>query len=152
MAPSEPLPPLYAILDPELTGNRSSADVLLQIVQGGAKLVQLRAKRLSSREFLGLAREIIPVMRSFGCRLIINDRVDIALACGADGVHLGQDDLPLAAAKKIMSNGIVGISTHDAGAGARSGTRRRRLYRIRPHVRHQDQGDRLQRARGRDAP
>jgi len=109
----EPLPPLYAILDPELAGKRRPADVLLQILQGGAKLVQLRAKRLSSRDFLELAREFCPLMRSFGSRLIINDRVDIALACGADGVHLGQDDLPLGAAKKLMSNGIVGVSTHD---------------------------------------
>jgi thiamine-phosphate pyrophosphorylase len=68
---------------------------------------------LSPRDFLDLARETRTLTKPHGCRLIINDRVDIALACGADGVHLGQEDMPLHAARKLMGEKIIGISTHD---------------------------------------
>jgi thiamine-phosphate pyrophosphorylase len=73
----------------------------------------LRAKTLSPRDFLDLAWETRTLTKPHGCRLIINDRVDIALACGADGVHLGQEDMPLHAARKLMGDKIIGISTHD---------------------------------------
>jgi len=107
------LPPLYAIFDPEQTAGRDAAAVLRQLLDGGAKIVQLRAKNLSPRDFLELARQARTLTRSSGCRLIINDRADIALACDADGVHLGQEDLPLQAARKILGEKIIGISTHD---------------------------------------
>ena len=87
--------------------------VLHELLRVGAKLLQLRAKTLLPRDFLRLGRETRALTRSHSCRLIVNDRVDIALACDADGVHLGQDDLPLHAAKKLMSEKIIGISTHD---------------------------------------
>src|SRR5215475_13850576 len=106
------LPPLYAILDPEQTKGRTPSDLLRALLSGGARMLQLRAKALSSRDFLDLARETRKLTGSHGCRLIVNDRVDIALSCGADGVHLGQDDLPLHAARKLMGDKIIGISTH----------------------------------------
>jgi thiamine-phosphate pyrophosphorylase len=108
------LPPLYAILDPEQTRGRDPEAVLRQLLEGGAKMVQLRAKTMAPRDFLQLARSARSLSRAHDCRLIINDRVDIALACDADGVHLGQEDLPLHAARKIMGQKLIGISTHDA--------------------------------------
>ena len=107
------LPPLYAILDPEQTKNRSVDLVMEQLLEGGAKILQLRVKSLPPRDFLDLARRVRAQTRAAGCQLIVNDRLDIALACDADGVHLGQDDLPLAAGKKLLGDRIVGISTHD---------------------------------------
>jgi len=105
--------PLYAILDPDQTNGRAADLVLRQLLEGGAKILQLRAKSLLPRDFLELARRVRERTRAAGCQLIVNDRIDIALACGADGIHLGQEDLPLAAGKKLMGNKIVGISTHD---------------------------------------
>ena len=107
------LPPLYAILDPEQTKSRTPSDTLRELLSGGARMLQLRAKTLSPRDFLDLARETRKLTGSHGCRLIVNDRVDIALACGADGVHLGQEDMPLHAARKLMGDKIIGISTHE---------------------------------------
>lgn len=80
---------------------------------GGATFIQLREKRLSPREFYREAEEALSVARSMGVRLIINDRVDIALALSADGVHLGQDDLPPTAARALLGDeAIIGFSTH----------------------------------------
>ena len=107
------LPPLYAILDPEQTQGRAAGDALRQLLAGGAAIVQLRVKTMTPRDFLELARFARAETRVHGCKLIINDRVDVALACDADGVHLGQDDLPLAAGRKLVGQKIVGISTHD---------------------------------------
>jgi thiamine-phosphate pyrophosphorylase len=107
------LPPVYAVLDPDQIPGRNPGEVLRALLAGGARIIQLRAKTLAPGAFLDLARAAKEQIRHSGCRLIINDRTDIALACGADGVHLGQDDLPLAAARKLMKEKIVGISTHD---------------------------------------
>jgi thiamine-phosphate pyrophosphorylase len=109
------LPLLYAILDPEQTKGRAPERVLRQLLDGGAKLLQLRVKALAPRDFCTLAREVRGQTRAAGCQFIVNDRIDIALACDADGVHLGQEDLPLGAGKKLMGRKIVGISTHDVG-------------------------------------
>lgn len=108
------LPQLYAILDPEQTKGRAPNLVLRRLLDGGAKMVQLRVKTLAAADFLALARDARAQTRAAGCRLIINDRIDIALACDADGVHLGQEDLPLAVGRKLLgSDKWVGISTHD---------------------------------------
>lgn len=112
-SPRLPLPRLYAILDPEQTKGRAAETVLGELLESGVKFLQLRVKATSARDFLRLAFRARALTRACGCRLIINDRVDIALACDADGVHLGQEDLPLTAAKKLMRDRIVGISTHD---------------------------------------
>ena len=111
--PALALPRLYAILDPEATRGRSPAEALRALLDGGTAIIQLRAKSLAPRNFLELARLARAETRARGCRLIINDRADIALACEADGVLLGQDDLPLAAGRKIMGAKIIGVSTHD---------------------------------------
>jgi thiamine-phosphate pyrophosphorylase len=111
--PSLSLPPLYAILDPEQTKGRSPESVLRELLEGGVTLLQLRVKTMAPREFFELARRVRSETRAHGCKLIVNDRVDIALACDADGVHLGQEDLPLAIGRKLTGQKIVGISTHD---------------------------------------
>lgn len=81
---------------------------------GGATLIQLREKHNSPREFYREAEEALRVAHSLGVRLIINDRVDIALALSADGIHLGQDDLPPFAARELLGErAIIGFSTHN---------------------------------------
>lgn len=107
------LPPLYAILDPEQTKARAIEEVLRELLTAGVKILQLRAKALAANDFLELAQLARSATAAKGCRLIVNDRVDIALACDADGVHLGQDDLPLYAGRKLIGDKIIGISTHD---------------------------------------
>lgn len=107
------LPGLYAILDPEQTHGRAPEIVLQGLLNGGVKILQLRVKAMMPVDFLTLASHVRAQTRAAGCQLIVNDRIDIALACDADGVHLGQEDLPLAAGKKLMAGKIVGISTHD---------------------------------------
>ncbi len=107
------LPPLYAILDPELIRDRAIDVVLGELLRAGAKILQLRAKSLTAKEFLALAQFVRGQTASYQCRLIVNDRADIAMACQADGVHLGQDDLPLRAGRKLLGSKIIGISTHD---------------------------------------
>src|SRR5262249_4648990 len=105
-------PPLYAILDPEQTKGCATETVLPGLLEGGIRLIQLRAKAMTPVDFLRLACTTRTLTRSYDCRLIVNDRADIALACEADGVHLGQEDLPLHAARKMMGDRIIGISTH----------------------------------------
>lgn len=107
------LPALYAILDPEQTAGRPVEAVLDELLKGGTRWLQLRVKMLASTDFFELAQRVRAHTWTRHCTLIINDRVDIALACNADGVHLGQEDLPLAAARKLLANKIIGISTHN---------------------------------------
>jgi thiamine-phosphate pyrophosphorylase len=107
------LPKLYPITDARLSG-LSHAEQISRLSRGGAgSLIQLREKHLQPREFYAAAKEALNVARSQNVRLIINDRVDIALAVGADGVHLGQDDLPPEAARELLGQqAIIGFSTH----------------------------------------
>jgi thiamine-phosphate pyrophosphorylase len=104
--------PLYAILDAAQCRERSLDGVLKDLLRGGGRVVQLRLKEASGAEFLELAEKAGRHAASAGCLLFVNDRVDIALAAGADGVHLGQDDLPLTAARRLIGERIIGISTH----------------------------------------
>ena len=107
------LPRLYPITDARLSG-LSHAEQVARLCAGGATLVQLREKRLSPREFYREAVEALRVAREAGARLVVNDRADIALAVGADGVHLGQDDLRPDAARALLGEAaVVGFSTHD---------------------------------------
>jgi thiamine-phosphate diphosphorylase len=107
------LPPLYAIVDPLDTG-RTPADLAAALLAGGARLLQLRLPEASARDLLEAARAIVPVARRSGATFLVNDRPDVARAAGADGVHLGQDDLPVAAARQVLGpTAIVGLSTHD---------------------------------------
>jgi thiamine-phosphate pyrophosphorylase len=98
-------------------------DVLAQAraaCAGGARVVQLRAKRATDAQALALGREIRALTRAAGVVFVLNDRVDLALACEADAVHLGQDDLPPAAARRIAPRLAIGRSTHDAEQLARA--------------------------------
>jgi thiamine-phosphate pyrophosphorylase len=106
--------PLYAILDPGQSKGRPAIKILTHLLNGGAKIIQLRAKEMTSNEIYRLATEARELARPAGCLLILNDRVDIAVAAQADGVHLGQEDVPLVVARRLMGNEkLIGISTHD---------------------------------------
>lgn len=103
---------LYSLTDRQLSG-LSHAEQVLQLSDGGATLVQLREKILSPSEFYSETEAALRVARARGLKIIINDRVDIALALKADGVHLGQDDLPPGAARHLLGPAaIIGVSTH----------------------------------------
>jgi len=108
-------PPLYAILDEE-TGARAGWSIpalARACLAGGARLLQVRAKRAPGGALLAMCEEVTAEARRAGAILIVNDRADIAALAGADGVHLGQDDLPVAAvARAFPSLGLIGISTH----------------------------------------
>ena len=102
---------LYLVTDRGLCGGRPLEDVVLQAVRGGAACVQLREKDISTRAFIEEAVRIKALLAPFRVPLIINDRVDVALAGGADGVHVGQDDMPYAMARRLMGPGaIIGLS------------------------------------------
>ncbi|MCI0331290.1 MAG: thiamine phosphate synthase [candidate division Zixibacteria bacterium] len=104
---------LCLVSDRQFLGGRSLVDVVSQAIRGGVDMVQLREKNLEFRTWLDLAVELARLCRKNKVFFIINDRVDIAVACGADGVHLGQDDFPVAAARKILGKKkIIGKSTH----------------------------------------
>jgi thiamine-phosphate pyrophosphorylase len=102
----------YAMVD---TAGGQEPLALTRILLGaGARILQLRLKDASSRDFLAAARAIVALCRAHGAILIVNDRADIAKLAGADGVHVGQDDLPLADARAIVgADAIVGVSTHN---------------------------------------
>ena len=105
--------PLYAMADTLDRPGLSYPAVAEQLCTGGARLLQLRVKRRPSRDFLSDAIAVGRICRRHGATFIVNDRVDVALAAGADGVHLGQDDLPLPAARRLCGpEKIVGVSTH----------------------------------------
>lgn len=106
------LPKLYAITDRQLS-NCSHEEIVKKMLSGRARLIQLRDKEASSRELLDAACLCLKRTRAAKARLIINDRVDVALTADADGVHLGQTDLPVAEAREILGQEkIIGISTH----------------------------------------
>jgi thiamine-phosphate pyrophosphorylase len=101
----------YAMVD--TAGGQDPAALARMLLEAGARIMQLRLKEAGSRDFLATAREIAGLCRSHGAMLIVNDRADIARLADAAGVHVGQDDLPLADARAIMGTGsIVGVSTH----------------------------------------
>ncbi len=79
-------------------------------LRGGVRCVQLREKSLGTRAFVARAQRLQPRLRLAGVPLIINDRLDVALACGADGVHVGQDDMPVDVVRRHLPRAIVGLS------------------------------------------
>jgi thiamine-phosphate pyrophosphorylase len=106
--------PLYVILDPEVARRRDLLWLLDAVLAGGGRIVQLRDKRLPLAILYPVARALQERCRRAGAMFIVNDRADLALALGADGLHLGQDDLPAAAARRLLPPGMVlGVSTHD---------------------------------------
>ncbi|MEQ1855969.1 MAG: thiamine phosphate synthase, partial [Longimicrobiales bacterium] len=105
---------LIVITDAELARPRSVLDVVAAALHAGAPAVQVRAKGASARELLELGRQILPLARERNALCFVNDRLDVALALGADGVHLGPEDLPVAAARRAMGEGfLIGASTDD---------------------------------------
>lgn len=93
---------LYLVTDQALTRGRSLEDVVAAAVAGGVGCVQLREKALATGEFLAQALALKRLLAPVGVPLVINDRIDVALACGADGVHLGQSDLPPEEARRLL--------------------------------------------------
>lgn len=106
------LPKIYPITDTRIS-RLSHLEQVRRLVAGGALIIQLREKAEPAGEFYRAAVEAVDHARRYGTKIIINDRADIALAAGADGVHLGQDDLPPEHARKLLgSEAIIGFSTH----------------------------------------
>jgi thiamine-phosphate pyrophosphorylase len=103
---------LYVVITEAFCAGRHAHEILVQALMAGVRLVQLREKEMSGRSLYHLALEFRRLTAAAGALLIIDDRLDIALACGADGVHLGQEDLPLEVARKIAPELIIGASTH----------------------------------------
>lgn len=102
---------LIVITDPNCGEGRAILDVVRAALRGGAPSIQLRGKEMAAREQVELARALLAETRAAGALLWVNDRLDVALAAGADGAHLGQDDLPVEAARRIAPPGfLLGIS------------------------------------------
>jgi thiamine-phosphate pyrophosphorylase len=114
---------LYAIIDTQALKGRSHIEAATQAIRGGAKVVQLRDKLLSKKELLPIAKELRKLCVEHTVLFIMNDYLDLALASDADGLHLGQDDLPIKVARKLLPMGkILGCSTKtvDQAVAARS--------------------------------
>ncbi|MFV0331795.1 MAG: thiamine phosphate synthase [Dysgonomonas sp.] len=102
---------LYLVTDRSLSLGRSIESIVEQAANGGVTMVQLREKECSSREFYDLAIKLKQCLKPFNIPLIINDRLDIALACDAEGLHIGQSDIPYPVARKIFGKDkIIGLS------------------------------------------
>ena len=116
---------LYVITDRSLSLGRPNIEVVNKALEGGARVIQLREKGVSDKEFYHEGLKIRPVIRSYGRIFLINDRVDIAQALDADGVHLGQDDLPLPVVRKMLGKSkVIGMSVRsveEAKRAAREG-------------------------------
>lgn len=110
------IPRLYAIIDPSQTSGRASAEVAEMLLAAGVRLIQFRDKRASSRELFETGRDLAARVRRGGGTFIVNDRADVARAVDADGVHVGQEDLPVELARRVVGPGKwVGYSTHVLG-------------------------------------
>jgi thiamine-phosphate diphosphorylase len=104
-------PFLYPILDDSQSVNpeRDASE----IIRAGARILQIRSKKLGKRELFDFINQILPQCNQAGTKLIVNDQVDVALMTGASGIHLGQGDFPVLEARKLLPNSIIGISTHN---------------------------------------
>ncbi|MBU8905738.1 thiamine phosphate synthase [Desertibacillus haloalkaliphilus] len=116
---------LYAITGEEFHRGRELTKVMEEAILGGVDIIQLRDKKSSKRDVLQKARKLRELTNKHNVTFIVNDHIDVALAVDADGIHLGQDDLPIQEARKIVGNDkIIGISTHaieEARAAERDG-------------------------------
>ena len=105
---------LYPVVSSEFCNGRSVCEIIAGIASAGARIVQIREKNISDCAMFGLVQKCKEITDRHQMLLIVDDRVDIAMAAGADGVHLGQDDFPLVEAKKMAPELLFGISTHNA--------------------------------------
>ena len=103
---------LYVVITKEFCGGRPALEVLEAVLDAGVKIVQFREKELPGCELFNRASAFRNATEIAGAQLIINDRVDIAIAVGADGVHLGQSDIPISSARLMAPDLIIGASTH----------------------------------------
>ncbi|MGA2527251.1 MAG: thiamine phosphate synthase [Smithellaceae bacterium] len=102
---------LYLVTDRRLCGGKPLEEVIIKAVKGGVAYVQLREKDVSTRSFVEEAKRVKKLLEPYKIPLIINDRVDVALACGAEGVHIGQEDMPYEIVRKLMGQkAIIGLS------------------------------------------
>ncbi|MBC7346708.1 MAG: thiamine phosphate synthase [Clostridia bacterium] len=135
---------LYVIVDAATCRGRPLAAVTAEALAGGAQIIQLRAKEWSTRRLLEEGRAILDLCRRYGVPLLVNDRVDVAWALGADGVHLGQDDFPLPLARRLLGAGkIIGLSVdteEEALAAAAAGADYVSLGPIFPTATKEDAG------------
>lgn len=104
---------LYPVVSSEFCNGRDPFDMFRMIAEAGARVIQVREKNMSASDLFDLARRCRAVANRTRTLLIVDDRTDVALAANADGVHLGQEDLPIREAKRIAPDLIVGASTHD---------------------------------------
>lgn len=105
---------LYAVTDRAWTGEKTLLEQVEEALKGGITMLQLREKNLSDREFLEEALAVKALCGKYHVPLIINDRVDLAIQCGADGVHVGQQDMEASRARKLLGDGmILGVSAHN---------------------------------------
>jgi len=112
---------LYVVTDEVVSGGRSHLECASEAIAGGADVVQLREKAKSTGEILAIAEAIRAATAESGTLFVVNDRLDIALAAGADGVHLGRDDLPVAAARRIAPRPfLIGVSIRSADEALRA--------------------------------
>lgn len=122
-SPATPTPPdlrLIVVTDTALAAPRSVRDVVAAALDAGAPAIQLRDKNSDAATLLTEARELLTLVRRYGALLFINDRIDVALAAGADGVHLGPDDIPIQAARRIAPKLLIGYSTDDPDQARRA--------------------------------
>lgn len=112
---------LYAIVDPACCAGRDPVEVARAILRGGCAVLQLRVKeRTTDRALLELGGRLRDVCTQAGVPFVVNDRADLVVALEADGLHLGQEDLPVAAARRVVGDRPIGLSTHDADQAARA--------------------------------
>ena len=104
---------IYSVISSEFCLGRSPEEIFAAAAEAGAKIIQLREKNKGDKYLYDLACKCRPLADRFGVLMMIEDRVDVALAAGADGVHLGQDDMPIEAARKIAPELFIGNSTHN---------------------------------------
>ena len=105
---------LYLVTDRKIAGDRKMEDIVKEAAEGGVTMVQLREKDICTRDFIDLAIRLKAVLKPFGIPLLINDRVDVALASGADGVHIGQSDMPYRMARTLLGrDSIIGLSVEN---------------------------------------
>ena len=140
---------LYALTDDGLSLGRPAVEVAKALLDSGIKILQYREKEKKAGQMLKECMELRRLTREAGACFIVNDHVDIAILCEADGVHVGQEDLPVEAVRRLVGpDMIIGLSTHTPdqarGRGLRCG-----LYRGRPHLPDADQKGRLRRCNPR---
>jgi len=111
---------LYLVTSQTLSAGRSTVEIVRMALAGGVRLIQLREKEMPLREYVKVAEQVRAMTAQAGCLLIINDRIDVAQAVGADGVHLGQEDFPIPAARRLAPDLIIGASTHSVEEAVRA--------------------------------